>query len=252
MEQNNLWELIKFDDLLKKLRDGTDKFIVLVITLDETSESIKTMLRKFIKEKSKIYPKVNFLYYKAQKSVLGKLERMFERDVSQYPALFHIFDISRILQMELKIDCREVLEPMFKKMHEPYLMGETYIQQQQRQQKQLEQEENDNIDDADYDNNDEQPYSSDENKKPGKKNNTANNEKQNAEKNQENNQIANSDQQYTQSIKDPQLEQKKRIEKYKLLSEKKQEYFLDFWDDIRKRKKDEEKKKKKSEKEKTK
>ena len=73
MTNNNLLEIIKFDDLLKKLREGENKFIVLAVTLDETQESIKIMLRKFIKEKSKIYPKVTFLYYKLQKNDLGKL-----------------------------------------------------------------------------------------------------------------------------------------------------------------------------------
>ena len=64
----NLLEIIKFDDLLKKLREGNDKFTVLVITLNNTETSKKIMLRKFIKEKSKIYPKVNFLYFQAQNS----------------------------------------------------------------------------------------------------------------------------------------------------------------------------------------
>ena len=123
MTNNNLWEIIKFEDLVYLLRNKEKKFVVLSIITDETDEQIKNMIKKIIKAKSKIYPKVTFLFYKAKKQDFGRLEPMFGKDLEEYPKLYHIWNIKHILLGILGIDNKEILEKSFEKLNEVYLSG---------------------------------------------------------------------------------------------------------------------------------
>jgi hypothetical protein len=242
MAQNNLCAIIKPNHLSEKLHKCRNEFVVLALTIEDVKKSTNIILKKYIKEKSQIYPKVNFLYYEVKKNDLDRLNTMFEKNNYDYPMLFHIFDIEKILEVTVRIDCKEAMEPMFKKLHEPYSMGETYIQQQQRQQQRQKELQQDDVDYSDENEHDEPQYSELKKQQSKKKNNHPNTD-------DSENLPMNPEQYYSPPVvKDPQLEQRKRIEKYKLLMEKKQECLLEFWDDVRKRKKDEEKKKKKKEK----
>ena len=110
MTNNNLWEIVKFDDLVYLLRNAEKRFIVLSIITDETDEQIKIMIKKLIKAKSKIYPKVTFLFYKAKKPDFGRLDPMFNKDMTEYPKLFHIWDVKDILIGVLRVDNKDLLE----------------------------------------------------------------------------------------------------------------------------------------------
>jgi hypothetical protein len=62
-EINNVWEIIEFNDLVHILKNSKKRFITLAIVTEETDENSKDILCNFLKNKSKIYPKVTFLYY---------------------------------------------------------------------------------------------------------------------------------------------------------------------------------------------
>lgn len=120
---NNLWEIIKFEDLIFLLKNAEKKFIVLSIITNETTDVVKKLIKKVLKEKSKIYPKVTFLLYKAKSQDFGKLQPMFNNDTTQYPKLYHIWNTQEILTGVISIDNKEIIENSFEDFHEVYMQG---------------------------------------------------------------------------------------------------------------------------------
>jgi hypothetical protein len=218
---NNLWQIVNFDDLIRLLREGENKFTVLAIFTSDTSDSIRIMMRKLMKEKSKIYPKVTFLIYKAVKSDFGKLMPIFEKDETQYPKLVHIYNMVTVMAMVNSIDNREILEKDFKDFHEYYLKGCNQID---------EGSESEDEDTA------VQQSDKKQNKVVSNKNRSDHSVSENV--NQDENVISNT--------LDPELERQKHQEKLKLLAKKQKECMYEFIKECGKRKETEEKDNKKA------
>ena len=91
----NIWEVVCVSDLIKILKDSPQQFIILGIVLESTPKSIQVIIKKFLKEKSKHFPNMKFLYFKANQKDLGKIS-LLDKDETQYPFVYHIYDTSNI------------------------------------------------------------------------------------------------------------------------------------------------------------
>lgn len=202
---NNLWEIIKFDDLIFLLKNAEKKFVVLSIITNDTSNNTKKIIKKVIKEKSKIYPKVTFLLYKAKQQDFGKLQPMFNSDITQYPKLYHIWNTQEIMSGVISIDNKEIIEISFEDFHEVYLNGKLPGHEEEEEKEE-------------------------ENNEKNVKNVT----KQNMQNMQKNIPVQ------VPQIKDPVLEKKKLNEKLHLLRQKQEECTLEFLSEFKKRKEEEE------------
>jgi hypothetical protein len=238
---NNLWEIIKFDDLVFLLRNAEKRFIVLSIITEETDENIKKMIKVFIKEKSKIYPKVTFLFYKAKKSDFGKLDPMFDKDITKYPKIIHIWDVRDIMLGVMAIDNKEIMEKSFEEFHNIYLVGTLPNNKEESAQ-------------SDDSVNQKESYDDIESvEEPKKKKNVKIQTPQQSQqpKDQQKQQMQNRQSQILppppppqpipqQPYKDPEIEKKKFVEKIQLLRKKQEETIDKFVNEFKERKKEEE------------
>ena len=97
IELQNLWHIANRDHLLSYLMNSEKKFVVLALVLIDEIESIKVMIRKHIKEKSKIYKNIMFLYYPLKKEDFGKIWELLPNDVDSYPRIYHLYDVDKML-----------------------------------------------------------------------------------------------------------------------------------------------------------
>lgn len=91
----NIWEIVSLNDLVKILKDSPKKFVIVGITLNSTPQGITKMIKKFLKIKSKLYQNITFLYYNAKDADLGRIS-LLSKDKEQYPFIYHIYDTSHI------------------------------------------------------------------------------------------------------------------------------------------------------------
>jgi len=141
---DNLWHITSFDDLPVVLKNNQQNFVVLTIITNDTTEQIRVMLRKYIKEKSKLYPKVVFLYYKAQRNDFGNLKPLLDSDATQYPKMFHLYE-REILSFCAMIDCKEKLDESFEELNGPYLNGKPFEQENESPKEELKNESKDDF-----------------------------------------------------------------------------------------------------------
>jgi hypothetical protein len=113
MSKKNIWQPGNFDDLIYFLRNGANKFIVLTEVLVNDNDNIKHMLRKFIKQKSLLYPNVMFLYYAVRNEDLKKKLNIIEKDVSKYPKMFHIYNGKEVFMEISCIDSEDILHKLW-------------------------------------------------------------------------------------------------------------------------------------------
>ena len=223
----NLWQIVNRDDLLYFLRGGKGKFIVLTMVLLSTNDNTKKLIKKFIKNKSKQYPHITFLYYVVRSEDFSKKISFLNNNVDEYPKMCHIYNIDTML-IELKaIDGFDIMEKSFKKLDEYYSVNnkQTHNQQQTEESEGSESSKND---------------------------------KQLPPVQQIIPQIANGigsmlqagqsqqNTQYPAQPINPVLERKKLLEKLTLLRNKSEEYTIEFLKECQKRKKEEEKQKTKT------
>lgn len=210
-KQNNLWQLVTYDDLLYFLRKSKNGHVVLSIVLQNTPKEIKSIIKSFIKDKSKIYNNVTFLYYIARKEDLGK-NSLMNKDVSVYPFLCCIYDIKNILAIVHNIDCVQALNDCFGEVENDYIMHKKHI------------------DDLNYDEID--IIEDDKQKQIAQ-------QEQNAHAFKE--QVKSQLDAYQQGIED----KKRLLDKLILLKQKGEQYQLDILNEVGKRKKEEKEGKKK-------
>lgn len=91
----NIWEIVNLNDLVKILKDSPKKFVIVGITLTSTPQRVSKMIKKFLKTKSKLYQNMTFLYYTAKDSDLGRIS-LLVKDKDQYPFIYHVYDTSHI------------------------------------------------------------------------------------------------------------------------------------------------------------
>lgn len=91
----NIWEVVCLSDLIKILKESSQQFVIVGLVLESTPKSIQSYIKKFLKEKAQKFPNMKFLYFKASHKDLGKIS-LLDKDESQYPYIFHIYDSSNI------------------------------------------------------------------------------------------------------------------------------------------------------------
>ena len=107
----NIWEIVSITDLIKIIKEHPKQFIMLGITLDNNSADIKIYIKKFLKQKSKIYPNMIFLYFKANIKDLGKIS-LLDKDVNLYPLMYSIYDVSTVF-IKITSAVQESIEEAF-------------------------------------------------------------------------------------------------------------------------------------------
>jgi hypothetical protein len=122
MSQNtNIWQVTIFDDLLYHLRKGSKKIIVLSLVLLNTDNNVKNRIKKLMTEKASQYPNIVFIYYVVRHEDFGRKLNIIDKDITQYPIMYHIFDMRDILCHIAKIDDAVTLRNYFKKTEDLYL-----------------------------------------------------------------------------------------------------------------------------------
>jgi hypothetical protein len=239
---DNLFQIVNMDDLLYFLRGGKDKLITLSLVLLTTDESIKRMIKKFVKRKSEQYPGVTFLYYAVRKQDFNRISFLTD-DLSEYPKMCHIFNITELLMEVRSIDNIDILNRSFQHPDIVAYYSKFGLVSKKPVSNVFEENENgynenENGDEESDDFEDEQISTAVSG--PTKVVNTSQSQQ-------------NPSQQF-QLPQNPMLEKKKLLEKLTLIRQKGEEYNMQFLEECRNRKKEEEKTKEKEkdkEKEKT-
>ena len=120
-EQNNLWEILKYEDLMFFLRDSNDKIVVLSLVHTTTKDEYKSMMKKYIKLKSRKYPNILFLYYTVRPADMNKKFSLIEKEnLSRYPKMCHIFNRDTILAEMHSIHSVDLLDDLFSNVEDEY------------------------------------------------------------------------------------------------------------------------------------
>lgn len=131
----NIWEVVCVSDLIKILKDSPQQFIILGIVLETTPKSNQVIIKKFLKEKSKKFPNMKFLYFKANQKDLGKIS-LLDKDETKYPYVYHIYDTTNIFikvhsaNQQSLIEAFNEGEQYYKKNLQEYLLMKQQIEHQ--------------------------------------------------------------------------------------------------------------------------
>lgn len=119
MNQGNLWEITTVTDLVRILKEKKGGFVVVALTLSTTPKDTVSMIRKFLKTKSKEYPNVVFLYYNVNKKDFGKIG-ILKKNEDEYPYVYHIYDFNQIL-VEISCATKEYIYEAFEQVENFYI-----------------------------------------------------------------------------------------------------------------------------------
>jgi len=117
----NLYQIQKYSDLVDFLKGGKDKFIILTLIDDNTDTNIRNMLKKYIKDKSKKFTNVLFLYYVVKPEDAGRVHIGKEDLTKSTPKMLHIYDVHTLLIGISQIDSVEDVEHTFGQVEKYYL-----------------------------------------------------------------------------------------------------------------------------------
>lgn len=139
----NIWEVVCVSDLIKILKDSPQQFIILGIVLESTPKSNQVIIKKFLKEKSKHFPNMKFLYFKANQKDLGKIS-LLDKDETKYPYVYHIYDTTNIFikvhsaNQQSLIEAYNEGEQYYKKNLQEYLAMKEQLENQNEKQSEKE------------------------------------------------------------------------------------------------------------------
>lgn len=229
----NLWQVMKYDDLLYLLRQSEKgRHVTLCIVLRSTPDNIKSSIKKFLKDKSRIFPNVTFLYFIANKKDLGAIPNVVDKDESEYPVMRYIYNVKELLGSVYSIETTRDLQDGFKEIIEnDYIIHRNLMAKREREQNNKQEEQLEELEEHQHQ---EQEEQQDEEIHEQTQQN-ANKQAKMAQMIQ--NQIKTQMETHQQNITD----QKKFLDKLLLLKSKSESYQFDFAKDILKRKKEEEK-----------
>jgi hypothetical protein len=91
----NIWEVVCVKDLSKILKESPNKFVIIGLVLDVNEKKIQSYIKKFLKEKSQIYPNMTFVFYKVTKKDFNKIS-LISDDPEEYPIIYSIFDCENV------------------------------------------------------------------------------------------------------------------------------------------------------------
>jgi hypothetical protein len=214
----------------------------------------------FLKQKSKIFPNVLFLYYVTNKSEFGK-NSLLPKTALNYPCINHIYDIYELIVSVEGVESTQDIQDGFTEMESDYVYhrDNVYGKQQSNKKSKVkvhvkQENENELDDDIIYDEHNNSTHSSQSNQHDKHQ---IQHSIQSAQSTQLPQQMSPEKfMQMMQSQAKTQMDnykknvddKKRLIDKLTFIKNKSDEYTLDFAKDIAKRKKDEEKQKKKNKK----
>jgi len=91
----NIWEVTTVSDIVKILKSKPKKFVILGLSLASAQKSEHKLIKKFLKDKAKLYPNITFLFYKVESNDLGKIS-LLDSNVDTYPWIYHVYDYNNI------------------------------------------------------------------------------------------------------------------------------------------------------------
>jgi hypothetical protein len=125
----NIWQVVCVNDLIKILKESPSTFIIIGIVLETTPKQAQIEIKKFLKEKARLFPNMKFLFFKANLNDLGKIS-LLENDENQYPFIYHIYDTTNIFIKVNSANYQTITESFkageqyYKKDLEKYLSSE--------------------------------------------------------------------------------------------------------------------------------
>lgn len=119
-ENQNIYQIMNYSDLIELLTNGIDEFIILTVVAPQTNATLKIQLKKYIKMKAKIFPNVTFLYYTIKKDDPEKIS-ILNKNMSNYPKMCHIYNVTQLLTEISNIDSMEAVDDNFKKVEGYYI-----------------------------------------------------------------------------------------------------------------------------------
>lgn len=214
---NNLWEVVCFEDLLYFLRKSKNSHIMLGMVLQSTDDDIKSLIRSFLKNKSKIFPNVTFLYFVVRSKDMGKLNGMIDKDESKYPFIYNVYNVHDILIKTCNIESYDDLVSSFSEIEQDYIIHKKHFVVQHQK------SESEDLSSGNHTSNDDSVLTQTQQMEKIKE--------------QMKKQMETQAEQQQQNLSD----KKRLLDKILLLKTIGEQYQLDFVQDIAKRKKEEEK-----------
>jgi hypothetical protein len=107
----NIWEIVTVNDLVKILKEKEKKFVIVALTLKDTPIETVKLIKKFLKDYSKKYKNLTFLYYKVNDKDLGRIS-LLNKDKLEYPFVYHIYDINNIFVSVNRVNKNTLFESM--------------------------------------------------------------------------------------------------------------------------------------------
>jgi hypothetical protein len=126
----NIWEVTTVSDIVKILKSNPKKFVILGFSLVSAPKTEHKLIKKFLKDKAKLYPNMTFLFFKVEKNDLGKIS-LLDSNVDSYPWIYHVYDYNNIFikvnnaNEETIYKSFEAGEQYYKKDLEEYLDNNT-------------------------------------------------------------------------------------------------------------------------------
>lgn len=105
----NIWEVVCVKDLSKILKESPNKFVLVGLVLDSTEKKIQSYIKKFLKEKSLVYPNMMFVFYKASKKDFNKISLISDAP-DEYPIIYSIFDCENVFVKVNRAEPSTILE----------------------------------------------------------------------------------------------------------------------------------------------
>jgi hypothetical protein len=91
----NIWEVVCVKDLSKILKESPNKFVIVGLVLESTEKKLQSYIKKFLKEKSQVYPNMIFIFYKVTNKDFNKIS-LINSNSEEYPIIYSIFDCDNI------------------------------------------------------------------------------------------------------------------------------------------------------------
>ena len=111
MSKRNIWEIVTVNDLVKILKEHENRFVIVALTLQETPDNDVKIIKKFLKDYSKIYKNLTFLYFKLSDKDLGRIN-ILKKDKSEYPFVYHIYNTADIFVSVNRVNKQTLYESM--------------------------------------------------------------------------------------------------------------------------------------------
>lgn len=117
MTSRNIWEVKNINDFAYLLKHNLT--VVAGLVLSENSDRQKIAIRKFLKEKSKKFYLITFIYFRVPGEVLGSFG-IIKEDKKAYPIMYHIRNSEDVVAWIFNAD-KKNMDNCFKAMEKYYL-----------------------------------------------------------------------------------------------------------------------------------